>query len=118
VEFFNFLRVIAHNGAQLTQSQYFTDIYCLVTLIVFIFLLFRMVREKKCITQACNDATRNVKFESQDENMPPAAGLESHYENEFPNAEKRRKELLFKYNFSSINDALCQNAIFKHHWSP
>lgn len=117
MEIFNSLRVIAHYGAQLTQSQYFTDIYCLVIAVFFITKSFYMTQEKKCITRACKDATRDVKFESQDEKTPPAAGLESHYENEFPNAEKRRKELLFKYNFSNINGALCQNAIFKHHWS-
>ena len=37
--------------------------------------------------------------------------------NEFPSVGKRYKEIIFKYNFSSINDAICQNSIFKHHWS-
>ena len=81
VEIFNSLRVIAHYGAQLTQSQYFTDIYCLVIAVFFITKSFYMTQEKKCITRACKDATRDVKFESQDEKTPPAAGLESHYEN-------------------------------------
>ncbi|WP_143339573.1 anti-phage ZorAB system protein ZorA [Desulfovibrio legallii] len=117
MENFNLIDVFWYHIAQSTQSNYFLYIYCIGILVFFIIRLFYMAREKKCITQACNDATRDVKFESLDENVSPAAGLESHYENELPNAGKRRKELLFKYNFFKINDALCQNAIFKHHWS-
>lgn len=113
----NLLNNIAHYAAQLTQSQYFTFIYCFGTFIFFIIQLFCIDREKTYIIQACKDATRDVKLESLDENGSPAVEVESQTENEFPNAGKRRKEIIFKYNFSSINDAICQNDIFKHHWS-
>lgn len=114
---YNLLSELAHYAAQLTQSQYFTFIYCLGTFIFFIIQLFCIDREKTCIIQACKDATRDVKLESLDENGSPAVEVESQTKNEFPNAGKRRKEIIFKYNFSSINDAICQNDIFKHHWS-
>lgn len=114
---YNLLSELAHYAAQLTQSQYFTFIYCLGTFIFFIIQLFCIDREKTCIIQACKDATRDVKLESLDENGSPAVEVESQTENEFPNTGKRRKEIIFKYNFSSINDAICQNDIFKHHWS-
>lgn len=114
---YNLLSELAHYAAQLTQSQYFTFIYCLGTFIFFIIQLFCIDREKTCIIQACKDATRDVKLESLDENGSPAVEVESQTENEFPNAGKRRKEIIFKYNFSSINNAICQNDIFKHHWS-
>lgn len=117
MEIYNLLRELANYAAQLTQSQYFTFIYCLSTFIFFIILLLCMAREKKCIVQACKEATRVVKLELQNDDSLPAAVLESQNENVLLNEEKRRNEIIFKYNFSSINDAICQNAIFKHHWS-
>jgi len=117
VEICDLLSEIAHYAAQLTQNQYFTFMYCLGTVLIFSYLYRRKYLEGKRIVQACNDATRDVKLESLDENGSPAAGLDSQNVNEFPSAGKRYKEIIFKYNFSSINDAICQNSIFKHHWS-
>lgn len=117
MEICDLLSEIAHYAAQLTQNQYFTFMYCLGTVLIFSYLYRRKYLEGKRIVQACNDATRDVKLESLDENGSPAAGLDSQNVNEFPSAGKRYKEIIFKYNFSSINDAICQNSIFKHHWS-
>ena len=117
MEIYDLLSKIAHYAAQLTQSQYFTFVYCIGTFIFFVIQIFRIYREKYYIVQACKNAEKDVKLESIDENEAPSAGLESLEENEFPNARKRRNELIFKYNFSNINDAICQNAIFRHHWS-
>ena len=117
MEICDLLSEIAHYAAQLTQNQYFTFMYCLGTVLIFSYLYRRKFLEGKRIVQACNDATRDVKLESLDENGSPAAGLDSQNVNEFPSAGKRYKEIIFKYNFSSINDAICQNSIFKHHWS-
>jgi len=117
VEICDLLSEIAHYAAQLTQNQYFTFMYCLGTVLIFSYLYRRKFLEGKRIVQACNDATRDVKLESLDENGSPAAGLDSQNVNEFPSVGKRYKEIIFKYNFSSINDAICQNSIFKHHWS-
>ncbi|QTO39286.1 anti-phage ZorAB system protein ZorA [Desulfovibrio desulfuricans] len=117
MEICDLLSEIAHYAAQLTQNQYFTFMYCLGTILIFSYLYRRKFLEGKRIVQACNDATRDVKLESLDENGSPAAGLDSQNVNEFPSVGKRYKEIIFKYNFSSINDAICQNSIFKHHWS-
>lgn len=117
MEICDLLSEIAHYAAQLTQNQYFTFMYCLGTVLIFSYLYRRKFLEGKRIVQACNDATRDVKLESLDENGSPAAGLDSQNVNEFPSVGKRYKEIIFKYNFSSINDAICQNSIFKHHWS-
>ena len=114
---YDLLSEVAHYAAQLTQSQYFTVIYCLVTALIFAYLYRRKFLEGKRIVQACNDATRDVKLESLDENVSPTVGLDSQNVNEFPNTGKRHKEIIFKNNFSIINDAICQNAIFNHHWS-
>ncbi|MGV6995968.1 anti-phage ZorAB system protein ZorA [Desulfovibrio sp. QI0430] len=113
MDIYNFMRDIS----LLTQNQYFTVIYCLGTFAIFIYLCCRKFEEGKRIVQACNEATRAIEFESQDENVASAEGLETQNDNAFPNAGKRRNEIAFKYNFSSINDAICQNAIFKHYWS-
>ena len=106
-----------HELALITQHQYFTNIYCFGSFIFFTIQILRIFRERYCIVQACKYASKYVKLEFIDENEAPSAGLEFLAENEFPNARKRRNELIFKYNFSSINDAICQNDIFKHHWS-
>lgn len=117
MEIYNLLRELANYAAQLTQSQYFTFIYCLGTFIFFIILLFCIAREKRCIVLACKEATQAVKIELQNDDVLPSAVLESQNETGLPNEEKRRNEIVFKYNFFSINDAICQNTIFKHHWS-
>ena len=117
MENYYLFREVVQSIAQFTQSQHFTVIYCLFTFIIFISVLFRMVREKICIVQACKDATRAVKFEFQDCTDVAPVSLDSKNENALPSEGKRRKEIIFKYNFSSISDAICQNALFKHHWS-
>lgn len=113
----NLLNDIAHCAAQLTQSQYFTFIYCFGTFIFFIALLLYIAREKNYIVQSCKEATRAVKSEIQNDDDIAAAVAGPQNENRLPNEEKRRNEITFKYNFSKINDELCKNAIFKHHWS-
>ena len=100
MEICDLLSEIAHYAAQLTQNQYFTFMYCLGTVLIFSYLYRRKYLEGKRIVQACNDATRDVKLESLDENGSPAAGLDSQNVNEFPSAGKRYKEIIFKYNFS------------------
>ncbi len=117
MQIYNLFGELLYFIAQITQSKCFMILYCLGTIAYFIKQRICIDREKNCIIQACKDATRDVKLESLDENGAPAAGLESLDENKFPNAEKRRNEIFFKYNFSRINNAICQNAIFKHHWS-
>ena len=117
VDIYNSIGELLYNIAQITQSNNFMILYCLSTIAFFIKQWFYITREKNCINQACKYATRDVKIESLDENGTPAAKLESLDENEFLNTGKRRKEVIFKFNFSRINDAICQNAIFKHHWS-
>ena len=67
--------------------------------------------------QSCKEATRAVKSEIQNDDDIAAAVAGPQNENRLPNEEKRRNEITFKYNFSKINDELCKNAIFKHHWS-
>lgn len=117
MEIYDLLSEIAHYVAQLTQNQYFTVIYCLGTFIFFTIQLLSIVREKNCIVDACKKSTQAVKLGLQNDKGLPPAELEFQNEAGLPNEEKRRNEIIFKYNFFSINDAICQNAIFKHHWS-
>ena len=117
MDIYNLICELLYNIAQITQSNKFTLLYCFSTIAFFIKQWFHITQEKNCINQACKYATRAIKFELQNDNNIAAATAWPQNGNRLSNEEKRRNEITFKYNFSRINDELCKNAIFKHHWS-
>lgn len=87
-----------------TQTQEFIFGYSTIILIFFIVLWIRMFRARVRINQACKEARLAVEHEGQTNSALPDDG-------------KRHKELVFKSNFYAINNTICHNKIFKHHWS-
>lgn len=90
--------------AEFTQKQEFIVGYSIIILMPFIVLLGCMFQARGRIKRACKEARLAVERKGQNNS-------------DLSDDDKRHKELVFKNNFYTINETICHNGLFKHHWS-